>query len=144
MIPLDSGPEVMGPLLRQAHQRAAKAFATALRPLGIEGRHFGVMTTLASRGALTQSQLIAALHGEKSAMLRTVDDLERLGLAVRHDVPGDRRARAVGLTPAGHERLSAARKIAQDVGADLFACLSDEEQATLFHLLKRFVAARDS
>jgi DNA-binding MarR family transcriptional regulator len=130
----------MGLLLRLAHQRAAKAFSEALQPLGIEGRHVGVLMTLARLGPLTQSQLIAELGSDKSSMVRTVDDLERLGLGVRQPVPSDRRARTVELTATGRERLVSARTIAEQVGEDLFGCLSDQEQATLRELLSRFVA----
>jgi DNA-binding MarR family transcriptional regulator len=130
----------MGLLLRLAHQRAAKAFSEALQPLGIEGRHVGVLMTLARLGPLTQSQLIAELGSDKSSMVRAVDDLERLGLGVRRLVPGDRRARAVELTATGRERLVAARAIAEKVGEDLFGCLTEQEQATLRDLLSRFVA----
>lgn len=141
MVPTGSSQPEIGLLLRLAHQRAAKAFSEALQPLGIEGRHFGVLTTLARLGPLTQSQLIAELHGDKSSMVRTVDELERLGLAERRPVPGDRRARTVELTATGRERLAAARMVAQHVTADLFGCLTDQEQTTLRELLRRFVDA---
>jgi MarR family transcriptional regulator, lower aerobic nicotinate degradation pathway regulator len=127
-------------LLRLAHQRAAKAFSNALQPLGIEGRHFGVLMTLARRGPLTQSQLIVELGSDKSSMVRTVDDLERLGLCQRRPVPGDRRARAVEMTTQGGERFTAARAVAQQVGDALFASLTDQEQATLRDLLTRFIS----
>lgn len=51
------GPE-MGLLLRLAHQRAAREFTRALASLGIEGKHFGVLTTLARLGPASQTRLI--------------------------------------------------------------------------------------
>jgi MarR family transcriptional regulator, lower aerobic nicotinate degradation pathway regulator len=130
----------LGLLLRLAHQRAAKAFSDALQPLGIEGRHFGVLMTLARSGPRTQSQLIAELGSDKSSMVRTVDDLERLGLCQRRPVPGDRRARAVEMTTQGRGRFTAAKAVAERVGADLFGSLTDREQATLRDLLIRFIS----
>jgi DNA-binding MarR family transcriptional regulator len=135
-----SQPE-LGLLLRLAHQRAAKAFSEALRGLNIEGRHYGVLLTLARSGPLTQSQLIGELNSDKSSMVRAVDDLEQLGLAVRRPVPGDRRARTVELTAAGRTRLASARAVAEQVTSDLFGILTDREQTTLRELLARFVAA---
>lgn len=129
----------LGLLLRLAHQRAAKAFSDALHPLGIEGRHYGVLLTLARRGPLTQSQLMVELGNDKSSMVRTVDDLERLGLCQRSPVPGDRRARAVDMTATGRERFTAATTVAQQVTDHLFASLTDEELATLRDLLTRFI-----
>jgi DNA-binding MarR family transcriptional regulator len=131
----------LGLLLRLAHQRAAKAFSEALQPLAIESRHFGVLMILARRGPLTQSQLIAELGSDKSSMVRTVDDLERLELCKRQPVPGDRRARTIELTAHGRETFIAARTMAQQVADDLFDCLTLDEQATLGDLLQRFVQA---
>ena len=131
----------MGLLLRLAHQRAARAFSEALQPLGIEGRHVGVMMTLARLGPQTQSQLTIELGSDKSSMVRTVDDLERLELALRRPVPGDHQARTVELTAIGRERLAAARAIGEDVSNRLFGSFTDREQVTLRDLLGRFVAA---
>lgn len=130
------GPEI-GRLLALAHKKAARAFAEALEPLGLDGRLFGVMTVLARRGPMTQARLIAQLNSDKSTMLRTVDDLERHGLAERRPVPGDRRARIVVLTPVGRERLAAGAEVAQRVAADLFGGLAAAEQVTLRDLLDR-------
>ena len=133
------GPQV-GLLLRLSHVRAAKAFSEALRPYGIEGRHFGVMMNLDKGGAQTQRQLIDKLGSDKSSMVRMIDDLEDRGLAVRGPAEGDRRAHAVELTDAGRETLAATSKVANQVAAQLLQCLEPDEQATLTALLARFVA----
>jgi len=131
----------IGLLLRLAHQRAAKAFSQALQPLDIEGRHFGVLTTLARLGPATQAQLIVELKSDKSTMMRTVDDLEQLGLVERRPVPGDRRAKTIALTDSGRQRVAAARDVAEQVADELLTCLSPAEQESLRTLLARFVAA---
>src|SRR5689334_20737814 len=78
---LGTGPARIGPLLRLAQRRAARTFSEALRPLGVEGRHYGVLLNLAKHGPLSQRQLIDLTGSDKSAMVRTVDDLEARGLA---------------------------------------------------------------
>jgi DNA-binding MarR family transcriptional regulator len=133
------GPEV-GLLLRLAHQRAARVFREALAPLGIDGRLFGVLSALGRLGPVTQARLIAELDADKSAMLRTVDDLEQRGLAERRLVPGDRRARTIALTAAGEQCLAAAEQTARDTSATLFASMDPAELATLRDTLARFVA----
>jgi DNA-binding MarR family transcriptional regulator len=133
-----AGPEI-GRLLARAHKRAARTFAEALEPLGLDGRLFGVLSAVARQGPMTQAQLIAALDGEKSAMLRTVDELEERGLCTREPVAGDRRARAVALTAAGREAVRAAAGTAQDVAGELFGWMTESEQATFHDLLLRFV-----
>ena len=96
-----TGPARVGPLLRLAQRRAARTFSEALRPLGIEGQHYGVLLNLARHGALSQRQLIELTGSDKSSMVRTVDALEARGLAVRRPSPADRRAHAVEMTEEG-------------------------------------------
>ena len=48
--PGDPSPFALGLLLRRAHWRAAAVMAEALRPLGIELRHFAVLLVLANLG----------------------------------------------------------------------------------------------
>ncbi|MEV1315932.1 MarR family transcriptional regulator [Micromonospora arborensis] len=129
----------IGRLLAMAHKRATSTFAHALRALDLDGRLFGVMSTLARVGPATQARLIVELRSDKSVMLRAVDDLERLGLTTREPVPEDRRARVVTLTDAGRQRLVAATEIAQQVSEDLFGWMSAAEQKVLRDLLERFV-----
>lgn len=129
----------IGQLLALAHKRAARTFAQALEPLELDGRLFGVMSALARLGPVTQARLNTELESDKSTMLRTVDELEQRGLAVREPVPGDRRARTVALTPAGRQRLTAATETAGRVAGELFGPMSEAEQTALRDLLARFV-----
>ena len=133
------GPQV-GLLLRLAHQRAARSFRDALAPLGIDGRLFGVLSALGRLGPSTQARLIAELDADKSAMLRTVDDLEQRGLAERRVVPGDRRARVIALTASGQECLAAAEETARATSATLFSSIDPDELVILRDTLARFVA----
>ena len=99
--PGDPSPFALGLLLRRAHWRAAAVMSEALRPLGIELRHFAVLLVLVNRGPTEQRDLVEATGSDKAGIMRIVDDLERDGLAVRKSVPGDRRVRAVEITPKG-------------------------------------------
>jgi MarR family transcriptional regulator, lower aerobic nicotinate degradation pathway regulator len=128
-------------LLRMAHRRAAAAFTAALRPLGVEDRHFAVLLTLRRLGPLSQRQLIEAVGSDKSTMVRTIDELEHRGLAWRAPATSDRRAYAVELTPAGHALLTDAQAAADRAGTDLLAALDPREQDLLRTLLRRFIEA---
>ena len=131
-------PYALGPLLRQAHARAARAFSEALAPLGIEGKHFGVLAAL-SEGPRTQRDLVADVGSDRVSMMRIVDDLEDRELATRRAVPGDRRLRAVELTDHGRAVFRDAEKTAERIGRDLLAHLAQKDQSTLVELLARFV-----
>lgn len=133
-----TSPFALGLLLRQAHWRAAAVMAEALRPLGIEPRHFAVLVVLVDRGPTVQKDLAAATGSDKAGIMRVVDDLERKELAVRTAVPGDRRARAVAITPSGLELFDAARLAVEPRARGLVAGMTPEEAEQLTALLTRF------
>ena len=130
----------IGPLLRQAQRHSARAFSAALRPLGIEGRHYGILLHLDQCGPLSQRRLMDLTGEDRSAMVRTIDDLESLGLAIRRPDPADRRAHAVELTSAGRQLRAQAGAIAEEVAAKLLDVFSAPERDVLFALLERFHA----
>jgi DNA-binding MarR family transcriptional regulator len=72
--------------------------------------------------------------------MRVVDDLERKGLAVRKSVPGDRRVRAVEITPKGLELFDAAHVAAEPLAARLVSILRPGEAEQLTDLLTRFTS----
>lgn len=141
--PGDSSPFALGLLLRQAHWRAVTVMTEALRPLDIEIRHFAVMIVLVERGPTVQRDLAAATGYDKAGIMRVVDDLERKGLAVRKSVPGDRRVRAVEITPKGIELFDAAHLAAEPLAERLVADLGPGEAEQLTALLTRFAYPAD-
>ena len=92
--PGDPSPFALGLLLRKAHWRAAAVMSEALRPLGIELRHFAVLLVLVNRGQTLQRDLVEATGSDKAGIMRVVDDLERMGPLAEHLVavlsPGER------------------------------------------------------
>lgn len=135
--PGDASPFALGLLLRRAHWRAGAVMGEALRPLGIELRHFAVLIVLVDRGPTVQRDLAAATGSDKAGIMRVVDDLERKELAVRKAVPGDRRARAVEITPQGLELFDAAHVAAEPLAERLVAELGRGEPEQLAELLTR-------
>jgi DNA-binding MarR family transcriptional regulator len=136
--PGDQSPFAIGLLMRRAHDRAASALVQALRPLGLELRHFAVLIALNEHGTLSQRDLVAVVGSEKTSMVRVIDDLEATGLVVRRAVPGDRRMHAVEMTAEGLAAFDAAHVSARDIAAGLVAHLRPGEAERLMDLLTRF------
>jgi DNA-binding MarR family transcriptional regulator len=134
----DASPFALGLLLRRAHARAAAGMAAAVRPFGIELRHFAVLIVLVDRGPTPQRDLVEATGFDKAGVMRVVDDLEDGGLAVRRAVPGDRRARCVEITARGVQVFDAAHVEANGLAEDLLAHLRPGESEKLMDLLTRF------
>ncbi len=136
--PGDPSPFALGLLLRRAHWHAAAVMSEALRPLGIELRHFAVLMVLVNRGPTLQRDLVEATGSDKAGIMRVVDDLERRGLAVRKPVAGDRRVRQVEITARGLELYDAAHLAAKPLAQRLVAELEPGEAEQLTDLLTRF------
>ncbi|MFG2919317.1 MarR family winged helix-turn-helix transcriptional regulator [Kitasatospora sp. NPDC048298] len=141
--PGDPSPFALGLLLRRAHWRAAAGLGEALRPLGIELRHFAVLIELVNHGPTVQRDLVAATGSDKAGIMRIVDDLERKGLAVRKTVAGDRRVRAVEITSQGLELFDAAHVAAEPAAERLVAELGPGEAEKLMGLLTRIAHPAD-
>src|ERR1700745_3991979 len=93
--------ERIGQLLFVATQ-AAQALATEqLRPLGLSARGWGVLSTLAESGPLTQIELATALAIDRTAMVYLLDELEQSGLVERGRNPDDRPPFLIHLTGEG-------------------------------------------
>ena len=141
-MPKPSGVDLkLGLLLRRSHQRAAGALNGALAPLGLTGRHFGVMLLLRRDGVSTQRDLIRQTGSDKAGMVRTVEDLEKLGYVSRTRSVRDRRVSELTLTESGGTTFDTAQRLAGGVAEGLFGGFTSEELHTLEELLTRFVSA---
>jgi DNA-binding MarR family transcriptional regulator len=128
-----------GFLLRLAHQFTWREFNDALRSVGIETRHLGVLTAVAEHGMLSQARCVELLGLDKSVVVLIVDDLERLGLAQRKPDSHDRRAHAIQVTNKGQKSLKAAQAIAERLGRSVFAGLTQKDRTQLDELLSRII-----
>ncbi|MFT4123092.1 MAG: MarR family winged helix-turn-helix transcriptional regulator [Microbacteriaceae bacterium] len=89
---------------RRIALQAAGAAGGGLQP--------GVLKLLVAterQGPITASCLAERLRTDKGFISRSLGELEERGLVERSADPGDRRARLVEVTPAGRERVTAAR-----------------------------------
>lgn len=110
----------------------------ALRPLGLELRHFAALIALMTDGPMSQRALVAAVGSDKATIVRVVDDLERAGIVARLPVPGDRRVHNVTPTEHGIAIFDAAHVNGAAVLDRLVGHLAPGEAAQLLDLLTRF------
>lgn len=112
----------------------------ALAPLGLHPRHFGMLSLLMEQDSLSQNQLAEPLNVHRNVMVGLVDDLEERGLVERRRHPGDRRAHAVHLLPAGRRLHAETETRVADFEAKLLGGLDPDEAAVFVSLLKRVFA----
>jgi DNA-binding MarR family transcriptional regulator len=73
----------------------------------------------------TQIQLAALADLDKTTMVSTVDDLERLGLAERRPSATDRRARIIAVTEKGRLAAEEGQRIVDEVHAAALSAVED-------------------
>ncbi len=124
-------------LLSRLGGRQSSAFVELLRPLGLRGKEFAVMNTIALSGEQSQQQIGAALEIDPSGLIATIDGLEERGLLERRRDPADRRRNIVALTRPGRAKLDEGRAAARRRAEELTAPLSAAERRTLLELLAK-------
>ncbi|MGH3644816.1 MAG: MarR family winged helix-turn-helix transcriptional regulator [Mycobacterium sp.] len=136
--PGDESPFAMGLLLRRAHNRTTAALIAAMRPYGLELRHFAMLIVLADRGPTLQRDLVDATGFDKAAVGRAIDDLQADDLVTRVGVEGDRRVWMVQITERGLEIFDEVHREAQGIAEDLVAHLKPGEADQIMDLLTRY------
>lgn len=110
----------------------------ALRPLGLETRHFAVLIALSSGGPMSQQALVDATGSDRATMVRVIDDLQRDNAVTRASQPGDRRVRIIELTEHGASLFDRAHLNAGALIDALVSHLGPDEPEQLIGLLTRF------
>jgi DNA-binding MarR family transcriptional regulator len=131
--------ERIGQLLFVATQAAQTLATEQLQPLGLSARSWGVLSTLAESGPLTQIELATALAIDRTAMVYLLDELEQSGLAERVRNPDDRRSFLIHLTGEGQRTQRKAAAALAGAADTLLRPLDPEERGLLRTLLTRIV-----
>ena len=126
-----------GYLLGRASQQCRDYFDALVTPLGIRGRHFGVLAVVGEGKPLSQIEISDRLGIDRNTMVLLLDDLEAGLFVTRTRDPQDRRAHLVALTSAGRDVLAQGTRLAQRTNDEVLSPLSPDERAQLHALLGR-------
>lgn len=116
----------LGAVLRRRLDAALDDAGTGLRT-----RHFAVLSVLECCAPMSQRAAADAADIDPATMVKTVDDLERLGLVTRARNPRDRRVQVLALTPAGHEELARSEVLLAGIEDAVFAPIGEAGVARL-------------
>ena len=128
----------LGWLLGRAEHALAAELALALEPLGLSSRRYCVLATALGQDR-TQIELANLVGLDKTTMVATIDALEEAGLAERRPSKLDRRVRVIAVTKAGEAKVGEARKVIDQVQADVLARLPAREREGMLSGLMRLV-----
>jgi MarR family transcriptional regulator for hemolysin len=129
-------------LLARASALLNAESTAALRELGITPRQHYVLVTARS-GQSTQTDLARTVGLDKTTLMVTLDELERIGLAERRPLPSDRRVRLVAVTPAGERVLEQADTALERSRVGVLSLLPDDERPVFLSALARLACAHE-
>jgi MarR family transcriptional regulator, lower aerobic nicotinate degradation pathway regulator len=132
--------ERVGFLLAMAKGGAETICMSALAPLGLHVRQYGLLLVLATEGPLSQGELAEWVRTDRTTMVALVDGLEERGYVRRDRNPDDRRAYRLQLTPEGKRALTRGRALMRRAEAELLRSLDEREREQLIALLGKIAA----
>jgi DNA-binding MarR family transcriptional regulator len=130
----------VGQLLFVAQQAAQALAIERLEPLGLSPRAWGVLSTLAESGPLTQIELATTMSIDRTAMVYLIDELEAQTLVERVRSAQDRRAFLIHLTPGGRRAQRKAATALAGAADTLLTPLDAAERRHLADLLAKVAA----
>jgi DNA-binding MarR family transcriptional regulator len=127
-------------LLTGSARVVADRLGAAVARAGIDDMRssFGFVIRALSEQDRTLTELSELLGVTKQAAIKVVDEMEARGFVARGPLPGDRRAKAIALTPRGEAVRAAARAESERMEAELRAAAGEEDVAALRRTLLRF------
>ncbi len=126
--------------LKRADRAVSRVYDDMLRPVGLGVSQYSLLSLIArAPGPLTVSDLARAQAMDRTTLSRALAPLRRDGL-VKISAGKDRRTRLISLTPAGHERLRAARPLWRAAQTDIERRVGGERLARLMSELADLVS----
>ncbi len=129
--------DLTGYAVRRAQIRVTQAFDARLGGAGMTTQRFSALVLIAGNPGVKQTELASIMGIARSGVLAIVEALDAQGLIQRRPVPGDARAQALQLSPAGEERLPGLVAAVADHDREISSALSPDEIAVLRSLLAR-------
>ncbi len=129
----------LGFLLGKTGQKLREFQEECLGPLGITGKHLGILKILQEKGSISQHGIGQCIHIDRTTMVDLIDDMEKKGLVERREHPTDRRSHAVYMTAKGKELLPKLHNLAKGAERKFLSSLNQAEQKEFVRLLKKLV-----
>ena len=120
--------------VRQLSRIVTRVYDDAMRPLGITGSQFTLLTQLGQQDGITAVEIGYSLDIEKSTLSRNLKRLLTLEL-IEMDPPAGRRGRGLHLTPKGQAMIKDAYPVWNEAQRRATAILGIESRSALDQLL---------
>lgn len=128
--------------LRMVSNAVSQEFARKVAGEGVTVAEWTFLRALYGVEATAPSALAGRMGMTRGAISKLADRLSEKGLVARVDVPDDRRAQSLFLTPEGRQRVPVLAALADVNDAEYFGALNVEERQELDRLLKLLAERR--
>jgi DNA-binding MarR family transcriptional regulator len=129
----------LGYLLKQASSTLRAAMEEALRPLGLSVTRYSCLELLAQRPGLSNSELARGAFVTRQSMNVLLQALEREGYVTRPAEAPVGKILPTRLTDQGRRSLAEATVAVRSVEVRMLAGMTETEQSTAFHILRRMI-----
>ncbi|MGF1611718.1 MAG: MarR family winged helix-turn-helix transcriptional regulator [Kiloniellales bacterium] len=126
--------------LRRAARRLTQAYDQALRPAGLRGTQFSLLSHVLREDGLSVTDLAERMAMERTTLTRNLRPLQKAGL-LRVEPGADRRSRAVRITAQGRQAFEAALPLWRAAERDFRRQMGKEQVAALHRLLDQAAAS---
>jgi DNA-binding MarR family transcriptional regulator len=133
-----------GYLIRRIDSRAAAVYERSTGQTELTPRQFGLLLVVFQTGSVTQSNLGAMLHLDRSTLGEMLQRVIDRGLVHRQPLLRDRRTSSISLTAEGETVLLAAVVSARESQATMLAPQPDYLQPVFLKCLQLLADAPDS
>ena len=118
-------------LLRRAWYGLNQAFRQRIAHLGITPDQFSILRWLSEDdpAGITQRRLTDLMASDPNTITSTLSRMEKSGLLARRPHEADRRAHRVKILPKGEQTFDKARKIADELQAQVLAVIPKAKRA---------------
>ena len=124
--------------LRRATRLVTQAYDTALRPTGLRATQFTMLSVLARRGQMRQSEFADVLGMDGTTLTRNLQPLLKKHW-IRIDRDDDQRVRLISVTDAGRSILDAAIPLWREAQAQFRSGLGERQMSALLGTLSTTV-----
>jgi DNA-binding MarR family transcriptional regulator len=128
-------------LINQASALAQRLLSDGFAAEGARGYHYRLLAALEEWGPIGQADLGRRTGVDRSDVVGSLGDLERLGLTERAVDPTNRRRNIVSITRTGSARLRTLDSVIDQVQERVLAPLSPSERRQLTKLLRKLADA---
>lgn len=119
-------------------ERIARVYAALF---GLSIPEWRLVAVIAEQEATTQQAIVGLTEMDKVTVSRAAIALVERGLVTRTPNPDDKRSHLLALSPAGRDLYATVAPKALEMEAEIFSCLTADEQSALAGYLQRIDAA---